>query len=254
MCTGNTTNTHTTHRIEYMRTYGQNERWATVKLWRRARDDSTNATEWAHARWVSRTKRWMAMQTATGAPTETNNGNVFFSSLSITVRVSLSGEERERAPARERVSVRRRERAKAYRWLSVFVFFHSQTTWRTTKMYAAKRMERNGERESERGDACAACTSARRTTTMNRCTAYARTTRGITKLLLLLNAVRPLFEVVRECVVCVWEIESGEWFAALFHFAACMRRCVAWAYISASCEAELYARRVNDCKRIARGD
>lgn len=148
MCTGNTTNTHTTHRIEYMRTYGQNERWATVKLWRRARDDSTNATEWAHARWVSRTKRWMAMQTATGAPTETNNGNVFFiSSLSITVRVSLSGEERERAPARERVSVRRRERAKAYRWLSVFVFFHSQTTWRTTKMYAAKRMERNGERE-----------------------------------------------------------------------------------------------------------
>lgn len=154
MCTGNTTNTHTTHRIEYMRTYGQNERWATVKLWRRARDDSTNATEWAHARWVSRTKRWMAMQTATGAPTETNNGNVFFSSLSITVRVSLSGEERERAPARERVSVRRRERAKAYRWLSVFVFFHSQTTWRTTKMYAAKRMERNGERERARRCVC----------------------------------------------------------------------------------------------------
>lgn len=252
MCTGNTTNTHTTHRIEYMRTYGQNERWATVKLWRRARDDSTNATEWAHARWVSRTKRWMAMQTATGAPTETNNGNVFISSLSITVRVSLSGEERESARTRACECAAERESKSVSMALCFCVFSFTDNVTDNQNVCGETNGEERRERASEemrvlhapRPDGRPQWTDARRT----------RISHEALRSCCCCWMQFGLSSKSWESVLCVWEIESGEWFAALFHFAACMRRCVAWAYISASCEAELYARRVNDCKRIARGD
>lgn len=211
-------------------------------------------SEHTHGGYLERNDGWQCKRRRVPRRRQTMGMFFYFFFINNSTGFALRRRERESARTRACECAAERESKSVSMALCFCVFSFTDNVTDNQNVCGETNGEERRERESERGDACAACTSARRTTTMNRCTAYARTTRGITKLLLLLNAVRPLFEVVRECVVCVWEIESGEWFAALFHFAACMRRCVAWAYISASCEAELYARRVNDCKRIARGD